>query len=113
MQSINVTVLNPIFFLAFFGTGIVCVALAAGSYFWWDGASGKLILIASLIYIVGCVGVTMLLNVPLNDALAAAHTNSPEGAILWSRYLSEWTAWNHVRTVASIVSAILFTAALM
>jgi len=113
MQSINVTVLNPVFFFAFFGTGLVCVALAAGSYFWWDEAGGKLILIASLIYIFGCVGVTIACNVPLNEALAVAQANTPEAATLWSRYLDEWTAWNHVRTVAPIISAILFIAALM
>ena len=71
MQSINITVLNPAFFIAFLGTGAVCLALAAGSYVWWGEASGKLVLAASLIYLVGCIGVTMVCNVPLNDALAA------------------------------------------
>lgn len=113
MNAINVTVLNPLFFLAFFGTGAVCLALVPGAWFWWDAASGRLILIASLIYLVGCIGVTMVFNVPLNNALAAARADTPEGAGLWQRYLAEWTSWNHVRTVAPIVSAILFTAALM
>jgi uncharacterized membrane protein len=101
MNSINVSVLNPAFFLAFFGTGLVSVGLAASSYFSLGEGNGNLILVAGLIYIVGCVGVTIVFNVPLNDALA-----------LWSRYLNEWTAWNHVRTLASIISAILFIAAL-
>jgi uncharacterized membrane protein len=113
MQSINVTVLNPAFLLAFLGTGLVCVALAPGSYVWWDQASGKLILVASLVYVVGCVGVTMICNVPLNDALAAVQPGTSEAAAIWSRYLGDWTTWNHVRTVAPIVSAILFTAALV
>jgi uncharacterized membrane protein len=30
----------------------------------------------------------------------------------WSRYLTTWTAWNHLRTVAPLLSAILFMAAL-
>jgi uncharacterized membrane protein len=113
MNSINVTVLNPLFFLAFFGTGAVCLATAAGAWFWWDGASGKLILIASLVYLVGCIGVTMAFNVPLNNALAAVDAETQTGVALWQRYLTEWTMWNHVRTVAPIVSAILFTVALM
>ena len=113
MQSINVTVLNPGFFLAFFGTGLVCLVLAAGSFAWWDQANGKLVLIASLLYIVGCIGVTMVCNVPLNNALAAVRANTPDEAALWSRYLDRWTKWNHVRTVAPILSAILFTAALI
>jgi uncharacterized membrane protein len=52
----------------------------------------------------------MICNVPLNDQLAAVEP--AQEAALWSRYLDVWTAWNHVRTVAPIVSAILFTAAL-
>ena len=113
MQSINITVLNPAFFIAFLGTGAVCLALAAGSYVWWGEASGKLVLAASLIYLVGCIGVTMVCNVPLNNALAAAQPNTPEATTLWSRYLSTWTAWNHLRTVAPLLSAILFMAALL
>lgn len=112
MNSINVSVLNPAFFLAFFGTGLVSVGLAASSYFSLGEGNGNLILVAGLIYIVGCVGVTIVFNVPLNDALAVAKANTPESAALWSRYLNEWTAWNHVRTLASIISAILFIAAL-
>ena len=113
MNSINVTVLNPVFMLAFLGTGALCAALAAASYVWWDGAGGKLILIASVIYVAGCIGVTMLFNVPLNDALAAVQPRTPEATALWSRYLTEWTTWNTVRTVAPLASAILFTAALI
>ncbi len=113
MQSISITVLNPAFLTAFLGTGIVCVALAAGSYVWWGEASGKLLLAASLIYLVGCIGVTMVCNVPLNDALAAVRPNTPEAAAVWSNYLTLWTNWNHLRTVAPLLSAILFMAALV
>jgi uncharacterized membrane protein len=113
MQSISITVLNPAFFIAFLGTGAVCLALAAGSYVWWGEASGKLVLAASLIYLVGCVGVTMVCNVPLNDALAAVSANTPEAAAVWSRYLNVWTAWNHLRTAAPLLAAILFMTALL
>ncbi|HEY2613359.1 MAG TPA: anthrone oxygenase family protein, partial [Reyranella sp.] len=98
---------------AFLGTGALCVALAAASYVWWDGVGGKLILIAGVIYVAGCIGVTMLFNVPLNDALAAVQPGTPEATALWSRYVAEWTTWNTVRTVAPLASAILFTAALV
>jgi uncharacterized membrane protein len=113
MNSINVTVINPVFFAAFFGTGLVCAALAIGSIFWWDQASGKLLLAAGAIYLAGCIGVTMAFNVPLNNAIAAVPAATPEAAALWSHYLDRWTAWNTVRTVACVVSAALFTAALI
>lgn len=50
-----------------------------------------LVLAASLIYIVGSFLVTVVFNMPLNDALAAATPASSEGAALRARYLKEWT----------------------
>ena len=111
MKAINVTVINPVFMLAFLGTAIVCLVLAGSSLIWWGRVSGMLILAASLIYLIGCFGSTMVFNVPLNNQLAAVAP--AEEAAVWSRYLDVWTAWNHVRTAASILSAMLFTAALL
>ena len=111
MKAINVTVINPVFMLAFMGTAVLCLVLAAASMIWWGRPGGVLMLAASLLYLFGCFGVTMLFNVPLNNQLAAV--TSAQEAALWSRYLDVWTAWNHVRTLASIASAILFTAALL
>jgi uncharacterized membrane protein len=113
MNAINVTVINPLFFLAFFGTAALCLAASAGSVLRWTTSSGTLILLASVIYLVGCIGVTMLRNVPLNNALAAVTMGTPEAAALWTRYLDEWTLWNTVRTVAPVISAVLFTVALL
>jgi uncharacterized membrane protein len=111
MKAVNVTVINPVFMLAFMGTAVLCLVLAGASLIWWGRTGGMLILAASLFYLVGCIGVTMVFNVPLNHQLAAVAP--AQEAALWSRYLDVWTAWNHVRTLASILSAILFTAALL
>jgi uncharacterized membrane protein len=113
MNAINATVINPLFFLAFFGTAALCLAASAGSVLRWTTTGGTLVLLASVIYLVGCIGVTMFRNVPLNNALAAVALGTPEAAALWTRYLSEWTFWNTVRTVAPILSAALFTVALL
>lgn len=113
MQSINVTVINPLFMLAFMGTGVLCLTLVVGALLRWEASGSALVLAASVIYLAGVIGVTMLGNVPLNDALAAVQPGTPEAASLWSRYLTEWTFWNHLRTIAPIVSAALFIAALL
>ena len=113
MQSINITVINPGFMLAFFGTALLCLALAGLSFFSWDQPGSKLIVLASLLYLLGCTGVTMAFNVPLNDLLAAARPDAPEAHAFWSRYLREWTLWNHVRTLAPAASAVLYTLALL
>jgi uncharacterized membrane protein len=113
MQSINITVINPFFMGAFLGTGVLCALLAAGGWFRWDDVGAKIAVIASLIYLIGVIGVTIIFNVPLNDALAAAQPGTQEAIDLWTRYLKEWTFWNHVRTVAPLFSAILFILALL
>jgi uncharacterized membrane protein len=56
--------------------------------------------------------VTMVFNVPLNDALAAVDPGSPDAAPLWARYLKDWTFWNHVRTITSTAACALFIAAI-
>jgi uncharacterized membrane protein len=43
-------------------------------------------------------------NVPMNDRLAMLNPSSPEVAILWANYLTNWTAWNHVRTIVAIAA---------
>lgn len=111
MNSINVTVINPAFMTVLFGIGLLCLIVGALSLGSLGTLDGKLILVAALLYVVGCDGVTMALNVPLNNALAATTPGTPEAATQWSRYLGEWTLWNSVRTAACFVSAILFVAA--
>jgi uncharacterized membrane protein len=63
------------------------------------------LLIGSLLYLVGAIGVTIAFNIPLNDALAKVVPESNEGTNLWTRYLTEWTFWNHIRTLAALAAA--------
>jgi len=112
MQSINVAVLNPIFFSAFFGTGLVSLALAAAALMEWSLSTSPYLLAASFLYIVGCLLVTIGFNVPLNNRLKSVGAESAEGATVWTEYLSTWTAWNTVRTIASLAASVLFILAL-
>ena len=105
MQAINVTVINPYFMTVFFGTAAACAVLVACSLLWWQERDGTYILIGSVCYLVGTILVTVVFNVPRNDALAKIQGDSAEGANLWSRYVVEWTRWNYVRTVASFAAA--------
>jgi uncharacterized membrane protein len=110
MKSINITVITPSFMIVFVGTALVCLVLAGGSLLWWSGMRAGLVLAASLLYVVGCFGVTMVFNVPLNDQLEAVAP--AQAADLWARYLEVWTMWNHVRTAAPLLGTMLFIAAL-
>lgn len=112
MQSINITVINPLFLTVFLGTGVISLALAAASLAKWDDPGAVWLLAGGLLYLVGTVLVTIVFNVPRNNALAAVGPDSPEGAGLWTRYVAGWTAWNHVRTAAALAAAAAFSVAL-
>ena len=113
MNSINVVVLNAWFFAAFFGTALVCLALAALNFARRSEPAALYTLAACALYLLGCIAVTMMFNVPLNNALAKVDPASEAGATLWQRYLSVWTAWNHVRTITPLAASALFIRALL
>ncbi len=112
MKAINVTVLNPWFFLAFFGTGAVCLPVAFLALGRAAGTHRASLLAACALYLFGCILVTMALNVPLNNRLASTEPESSGAEALWAHYLSRWTLWNSVRTAASLAAAGLFAMAL-
>ena len=112
MQSINVVILNPMFLGVFMGTAVLCIVLAIGSIMQWPAPRSGWCLAGSILYLTGGVGVTIVFNVPMNNALVAADTASAAGDELWKNYLTNWTRWNHVRTVASLAAAATLTTGL-
>jgi uncharacterized membrane protein len=104
MQEINVTVINPGFMTALFGTGATCVAVIVTALADWEDSYGPYLLVSGVVYLVGCIAVTMVFNVPRNDTLAKLQPASADATGVWKRYLSEWTAWNTVRTIASLAA---------
>lgn len=108
MQSINITAINPLFMTVLFGTAAACIFLAIFSLFRWNQPSTAYLLIGCLLYLIGTVGVTIVFNVPLNDALAKLEPNSIEGASLWATYLVNWTFWNHIRAAAALAASASF-----
>jgi uncharacterized membrane protein len=112
MQSINIVVINPMFFTAFFGTAVACLGLVVSTFLRWQRPGAAYLLAGSLLYLLGAILVTILFNVPRNNALAAVDPTSTEGANVWANYLSSWTAWNHVRTIAALAAAASFAMAL-
>lgn len=112
MQSINATILNTLFSFVFMGTALFSVLLGIGSFLKLGAPGMFYVLAGSLLYFVGSFLVTIVFNVPLNDALADVNPESSEGAKVWQDYLSRWTAWNHVRTIASLASMACFILAM-
>ena len=113
IKAINVKVLNTWFFLAFFGTGAVCLRVAFLALGSGAGTHRAYLLAVRALYLVGCLLVTVAFNLPLNNRPASAEPDSPGAEALWAHYLSSrWTLWNHVSTAASLAAAGLFATAL-
>ena len=113
MQSINVVVLNGWFLGVFLGTAAACAAAILVALLRWQAPGAGYLLVGGLLYLVGTLLVTMVCNVPRNDALAAVAPTAPDAAGLWADYVASWTFWNHVRTAAAIAAAAAFTLALV
>jgi uncharacterized membrane protein len=102
MQAINAVIRTPWFAFAFFGA-LLFPLLAAGVA--WAGGAERVALLAAasgIAYGTGVFAVTFLVNVPLNEGLAAATPTSDTAARIWSEYTARWTPWNHVRALAAL-----------
>ncbi len=105
MQAINTAAVSPLFLAAFIGNILICTPLAVYSLASSHQRGTSWILIGSLLYLIGAVLTTVVFNVPLNNALAQVDPVSEAASIFWIRYLAAWSAWNHVRAVASFLAA--------
>ncbi|AZB07577.1 DUF1772 domain-containing protein [Chryseobacterium sp. G0162] len=112
MQNINREILNPVFFMSFMGTAI----LLPVSTFFFRGEQPVfiLLLLATLAYLIGVFGVTVVGNVPMNDQLDQFDiSGSAVEAIKQMRenFESRWNFLNNIRTGFSVVSIILLVCA--
>ncbi|MER5211592.1 anthrone oxygenase family protein [Streptomyces sp. NPDC002838] len=112
MNAINVAALQPAFMLVFVGSAVLCAVIAVVTFVLWPDEGTVELLVGSGLYLFGVFGLTMVANVPRNDALARLDPGTPEAAAYWPTYVREWTFWNHVRAVASAAAAVAYVLAL-
>lgn len=112
MQSINVAVINPMFLGVLFGTGAACAVVMVGTVMRWERPGAALLIAGGALYLIGTLAVTIVCNVPLNNALARLSPGEADAARQWTNYVSRWTAWNHVRTAAALAAVGSFAIAL-
>ena len=109
MQAMNASVRNPVFFPAFFLTP---VALLVSSALLWKlnfNRSATWFGSAAITYFCFGLMLTMLINVPMNEALALRQVPEKlaDAKVVWSDYSATWQFWNQIRTVASGVSFLM------
>lgn len=101
MQGMNGSVRNAVFAPAFFGTGPVLLASAAMAFGLAARRAAGLMSVAGVIYIGGAMVPTLLVNVPMNEALALVDPGRGDAAEVWQAYSGRWQDWNMARAVAS------------
>ena len=105
MQAINRFIIRPSFLIVFLGTGVLLIT--ACFLIEYSHPSFLFLVLATLAYVVTCLISTIAFNVPLNNKLDSSDSQSSEGLEFWQQYLDTWTKWNHVRSLACVVSTVL------
>lgn len=103
MQGINATVRNAVFAPAFFGTPVALLLTSLMAFAIRRRAASGLFLMAAILYIGGAFLPTLVVNVPMNDALAGITPPSDtlEAERIWRDYSDPWQLWNHIRAAFS------------
>jgi uncharacterized membrane protein len=110
MQAMNEEAPTPPFMIPFIGTALLCIGLGIAALTRIGDADARWQLAGCVLYLVGIV-LTAAYHVPRNDALALVDPTSPGAADTWRRYAATWTAWNHVRTLTSLLALVAFALA--
>jgi uncharacterized membrane protein len=115
-QQLNRAILNPLFLLCFMGT-LFLLPISTWVYYqkplplrFW------LLLAASILYLVGVMGVTMMANVPMNEALDTFNTNTATIAEISAKrqgHEGQWNFLNNIRTICCIICLTLTVIACM
>ncbi|UXN58613.1 DUF1772 domain-containing protein [Phyllobacterium zundukense] len=111
MQAMNGSVRNAVFFPAFFLTPVVLTITALVLRRAVQTSAAAWFLAAAVVYFAFGLFLTMAVNVPMNEALAAVNvpTDLETAREIWEGYSGRWQFWNQVRTVAS-GAALVFAA---
>ncbi|MZD03857.1 DUF1772 domain-containing protein [Streptomyces sp. SID5785] len=114
MNAVNVAAVNPAFMIVFLGAAVLCAVIAVVTFVLWPEQGTVELLLGCALYLAGSFGVTVLANIPRNDALAklAGDEESQSSAAYWSTYQREWVGWNHIRGGAALAASASFVLAL-
>lgn len=115
-QSLNRKIQNPVFFSCFMGLVLMLPLSTWLQYerpvptrFW-------LLLAASLLYIVGVIGITAVGNIPMNDAMDVFNVDAASAAGITAKRIAfeaPWNRLNNIRTLICIVCLVLTILACM
>ncbi|MEJ7662745.1 MAG: anthrone oxygenase family protein [Hymenobacter sp.] len=98
------------FAASFFGAPLLLLRYGTGGPAATGAAAGAAKAAATAVFWVGSLGVTVTVNIPLNEQLAAVPVQSaPAARVAEARrqFAPAWNRWHNVRTSASILALAL------
>ncbi len=109
MQAMNASVRNPVFFPAFFLSPAILMLTAFVAIHQERRRAAALFATSAAVYFCGALIVTVMVNVPMNEALAdvTVPTDTTAAADLWQKYSAPWQFWNTLRTFFSGLALLL------
>ena len=115
MNAMNASVHNAVFFPVFFLTPVATFFTAVFCWVHRLRRSAAWFAAAAVIYVGFAFLPTALVNVPMNELLAAGGVPATveEARDIWQDYSREWQWWNVFRTIASGISLFLVGLGLM
>jgi len=116
MQSMNRAILNPTFFVVFIGPLVLLPLSAYLAYVGMGSLRFWLLVAAAAAYVIGVFGITMVGNVPMNEALDvfdAGSATPDQIAAQRAAFEGRWIFLNNIRTAFAALSLMLGLAALI
>jgi len=107
MQSINLEILNPWFFVIFFGPMLLMIVSSIGLYKTGHTEIFVWLILAAINYTIGTIGVTAFGNVPLNNALDILDLSTlslDELRETRLAYEAKWNLYHFIRTSFAVIS---------
>jgi uncharacterized membrane protein len=103
MQAMNASVRNAVFAPAFFGTPFVMWIAASMAWKSGHGVAALAFATGGLVYAGGGMILTMMVNVPMNEALGqiTVPTDIDAARDIWTAYSEDWQVYNLIRTILS------------
>lgn len=109
MQSINNAIQNPLFLLSFAGALLL---LPLSTWLTYRHSPGSAIfylaLAATIIYLVGAIGVTIAGNIPLNEALDKIDLSNASVERLRQVRIDFEQPWNRLHTIRAFSTVVSF-----
>ncbi len=111
MQIINRKVYKSVFMVLLLGMSALSPFLIGYSLLYVSGSAFAWIVAGGASYLAGVFLVTVFCNVPMNKRLDAMDYSSSDAASYWKTYVTNWSFWNHIRSISSGASSVCFLVA--